>query len=72
MHDYYMLIIPFSHMFRKEGAGRKGREREEFCQHMQSFDIRAVLWFALSLLLQGFWVPKESFGCLMYNSASKR
>ena len=53
MHDYYMLIISVSHMFRK-GAGRKGenfliKQREKFCQHIQSFHLRAVFYGFLAI-----------------------
>lgn len=72
MHDYYKLIISVSHMFRK-GAGRKRgenfliKQREKFCQHIQIFHLRAVFYgllqgFLPSLVLQGLWIPKESFG----------
>ena len=55
MHDYYMLIISVSHMFRK-GAGRKGREfsnkaTREILSAYPEFSFKSsLLWFAPRIL----------------------
>ena len=55
MHDYYMLIISFSHMFRK-GAGRKWREfsnkaTREILSAYPEFSFKSsLLWFAPRIL----------------------
>ena len=63
----YDFLICFVKELGERGENFLIRQREKFCQHIQSFHLRAVFYgllqgFLPSLVLQGLWIPKESFG----------
>ena len=65
MHDYFMLIISFLICFVKKELGERGEnflieQREEFCQHMQSFAVFYGFFFHFCCKVFGF--QKKALG----------